>query len=126
MSLTIADLFGSAGLAPQPPVRWGEPCKEHQPGVYVVEIDGTVVYIGRTRRSLARRISEFYRHRYGDKRPHREGQELLNLPGVRLVYWRATDEPRDAETKMLRTFEDRYGCLPIANRRRGDRKPMNS
>ncbi len=121
--VTVADLFGVAGLSPCDPVCWGEPCTERRPGVYVVVIDQTIVYIGRTKRPLSRRINEFYRHRYGDKRPHRGGQEVLNIPGVRFLYWCPSDDPRAAEAKMLRAFEDRYGRLPSANRRRGDRAP---
>lgn len=120
ISLTVSDLFAVAGLSPVGPISWGEPCVEHRPGVYVVLIEDAIVYIGRSKRPLSRRIREFYRHKYGDQRPHRGGQEVLNMTGARMVYWCATDAPRDAETSMLRGFEDVYGRLPTANRRRGD------
>lgn len=119
--LMVADLFAVAGLSPEGPIVWGEPCLERRPGVYVVMVAESIVYIGRSKRPLSRRIREFYRHRYGDKRPHRGGQEVLNMPGVRFVYWCPSDDPRDAETKMLRAFEGCYGRLPAGNWRRGDR-----
>ena len=81
-----------------------------------------VVYIGRTKRALARRLREFYRHRYGDKRPHRGGQEVLRLPGERWVYWCATEDPRQVETALLDAFVTQTGKLPLANRRLGDRR----
>ncbi len=120
---TVADLFGAAGLSPVGPVRWGEPCAEDRPGVYIVTADRAIVYVGRTRRAIAKRLKEFYQHKYGDRRPHRGGQEVLRIPGVRLVYWCPTDDPRVAEARMLRAFERRYGRLPFANRRRGDQAP---
>jgi hypothetical protein len=123
--MTLDALFTAAGLSPCGPVRWGEACAEQDSGVYVVVVDDAIVYIGRTRRPLSRRIREFYRHRYGDKRPHRGGQELFRIPGDRIVYWCPTADPCEAETKMLRAFEDFYGRLPAANRRRGDRGARN-
>lgn len=122
-NLTVEDLFGSASLSPCGPVSWDKTCPEYRKGVYVVVIDSEVVYIGRTKRSLARRIREFYRHKYGDKRPHRGGQEVLNMPGPRFVYWCAAENPTETESKMLDAFKNIYGRLPRANRRRGDRMP---
>jgi hypothetical protein len=125
-TLTVQDLFRSAGLSPCGPVEWGKPCPEHQKGVYVVVIESEVVYVGRTERPLARRIREFYRHKYGDKHPHQGGQELLKMPGDRLVYWCAAENPAEAETKMLNAFKGCYDRLPRANRRGGDRAQSES
>jgi hypothetical protein len=119
--MTVAQLFGAAGLSPFGPVAWGTPCDERVAGVYAVVIDDDVVYIGRAGRSLRRRLGEFYRHRYGDRRPHRGGQELLKMSGVREIFWCATNDARGAETQMLRAFEAYFQRLPTANRRRGDR-----
>jgi hypothetical protein len=90
--------------------------------VYVVVTSPpeTVVYVGRTKRALARRLREFYRHVYGDKRPHRGGQEVLTLTGERWVYWCATDNPREVERILLDTYKAQTGSLPSANRRLGD------
>ncbi len=118
--LTVEDLFGSAGLSLCGPVRWGEACPEHRKGVYAVVIKREVVYVGRTKRPLARRIREFYRQKYGKKSPHRGGQEILRMPGTRLVYWCAAENPTEAETRMLNAFRDCYDRRPRANRRGGD------
>jgi hypothetical protein len=119
--LAVADLFGSAGLLPCGPIPWDQNCPERGKGVYAVVIDSEIVYVGRTKRPLAQRIREFYRHKYGDKRPHRGGQEVLNMPGTRSVYWCAIENPIEAESKMLDFFKNSSGRLPRANRRRGDR-----
>lgn len=124
--LTVEDLFGSAGFSPCGPVTWGEPCPERQKGVYVVVIDSEIVYVGRTRGPLAQRIREFYRHKYGDRRPHRGGQEVLQMPGIRLVYWCAAENPTAAEAKVLDASKEREDRLPRANRRRGNRAPSGA
>ena len=118
--VTVAALFAAVGLSPSQSVEWGHPYPEQRPGIYVIEIDGRIVYIGRTKRALSKRIREFYRHKYGDTRPHRGGQELLIMPGTPFVYWCACDDPRDAETRMLHAYERACGRIPAANRRRGD------
>jgi hypothetical protein len=114
-----SDLFAAVGLSPSG-ISWGTPCPDTGPGVYVIAIDGAVVYVGRARRSLRRRLNEFYRHRYGDKRPHRGGQELLNMAGIRQVFWATTPDAANAEERMIRCFEQHQGRLPPANKRRGD------
>jgi hypothetical protein len=116
----LGDLFAAAGLASTRFSRWGEACGEKRPGVYVVVADGAVVYVGRTRTSLAKRLGQFYRHEHGMKAPHR-GQDVLLLTGEKAVCWSATEEPMDAEARMLRAFERNFGRLPLANRRRGEK-----
>lgn len=59
------ELFLAAGLAPCGSGGWGKACDEKRPGVYVVVANEVVVYIGRTRTSLAKRLGQSYRHRYG-------------------------------------------------------------
>jgi hypothetical protein len=90
-------------------------------GIYVILLDNEVVYVGRTMRSLARRLREFYRHQPGKRSPHRGGQAIISMPGDKQVYWSVAVNPKAAETTMLDAFEAEYGCLPIGNRRRGDR-----
>jgi len=121
-AMTPNELFDAVGLSACGPVRWGEPCGEHEPGVYVIAIGREIVYIGRTKRSLARRIREFYNHRHGDPGPHRGGQAVLLMPGDRTVYWSPTNDSRDTEKRLIQTFVDHYGRLPTANRRRGDER----
>ena len=117
----LAQLFATAGLSPCGPVGWGEPCPERQPGIYVVTDANAVIYIGRTKRPLAKRLREFYRHQYGNRSPHRGGQAVLKVTGERWVYWCPTADPRGAERTLLQAFLSLTGSLPLANRRRGDR-----
>jgi hypothetical protein len=112
--ITVLDIFRVVRL---------EPC-----GPYVVvSADGEVVYVGRTRRALRKRLREFYRHRYGDKRPHRGGQAILLLTRPLLVYWAATNDWEAAEDTMIEHFRSAAGRLPFGNRVRSARlkpKPM--
>ena len=101
--MTVAELFDEVGLSPCRPVPWGTPVHEPSPGVYVVALveeatlgcsvdaeflapneqkrwrsDEPVIYIGQaTRQTLAKRMSQFYRHKYGStqspfRRPSRQ------------------------------------------------------
>src|SRR5579864_467145 len=104
LAVSVAKLFEFAGLHPCGPVEWKQKnVDENRPGIYVVALvaeahelcenvdveyldvaiakrwlkSQPVVYIGRTKRSLKLRIGEFYRHLWGNKRPHRGGQDIL-------------------------------------------------
>ena len=146
-SITVTELFKAAGLQPHGPVRWGEIVREQKPGVYVVAVVGgsendcgligapylngpaakrwiasqPVIYIGRTRRALTRRIGEFYRHVYGKKSPHRGGQDVKLLKCSRWIYWSPTAHPAIAEHKMIERFRSEVGRFPFANRVRSAR-----
>jgi len=105
-------------------VLWGQELPETRAGVYVVVADNgnhEIVYIGRTRRSLRKRLREFCRHRYGDKSPHRGGQEVLLHKCPLLVYWAPTADYAAAENSMIEYFKARTGGLPYANRVRSAR-----
>ena len=117
---TVNELFAAAGLVPCAPIKWNEACNEMAPGVYVVAVEGEIAYIGRSKRPLSRRIKEFYRHKYGDRRPHRGGQEILKMQGDRVIYWSITTDPVSAERKMIGAYEKYYGHLPVANKKHGD------
>jgi hypothetical protein len=147
MGITVTDLFAAAGLMPCGPVPWGTVVPERQPGVYVVaavagrndDCDGIdvpylkaevaarwnpsqpVIYIGRTRRSLLRRIREFNKHVHGEQRPHRGGQDAKLLTCPLWVFWSPTDEAAAAEDKMIERFKKEVGRLPFANRVRSAR-----
>jgi len=147
-SLTVGELFRAAGLTTHGPVSWNEDATEKRAGIYVIALASrpdetcdkismprfedagvlrrwnlgqTVVYIGRTKRSLRKRIHEFYKHRHGDPRPHKGGQDvkLLSLP--LWVYWCPTDDCARAEEKMIDFFRGEVGRLPFANRVRSAR-----
>ncbi len=143
-SLTVAEIFNVASLSPRGPVRWGTPISEAGAGVYVVALVGEanaqldcpvyadyleeperlrwlpkqpVIYIGQTTRgTLAKRVSQFYSHRYGQKAPHRGGQALKLLRCDLWVYWSPTSDPRGSELTMISAFKEEVGQKPFANR----------
>jgi hypothetical protein len=136
--ITVTEVFGAAGLKPFGPVGWGTPLPETLPGVYVVAVvgdltdedyfeppdrerwqrDQPVVYIGRTRQPLSKRIKQFYRHKHGRTSPHRGGQAVLLLLCKLCVYWAPTQAPVEAEREMIEAFLRHTGALPYANRKR--------
>jgi hypothetical protein len=143
-SLTVATLFKGADLAPRGPVRWNTPIPDKHPGVYVIglspdanasssEIDAEyletpelsrwipnqpIIYIGQaTRQTLATRLGQFYRHKYGAQSPHRGGQALKLLTCDLWVYWSPCDNPLGCESLMLDMFQKHTGQLPFANRK---------
>ena len=103
--ITVTELFQPADLRACGPVPWDERVTEPSPGIYVIAtvshpndagdfaldvgnldaqiakrwIGQPVIYIGRTKRSLSRRIAEFYRHKHDARGPHRGGQDVLLL-----------------------------------------------
>jgi len=119
-------LFAQADLQQCGSSEWGQPLGERGSGVYIItNIDDAavgpiIVYIGRAK-SLARRLREFYRHRHGAKGPHRGGQDILLLPGQKIVHWARTEQYGEAERLMLVGFEGRFGRLPWGNRIRSAR-----
>jgi hypothetical protein len=142
-SLTVSELFKHIALLLWGPVRWGAPIPEESPGVYVIALSADanastsdinadyletsqrlrwipnqpIVYIGQaTRQTLATRLRQFYRHKFGAKSPHRGGQALKLLKCDLWVYWSPCDNPRGYESLMLELFEKHTGQLPFANR----------
>lgn len=107
LTITVTELFKTAGLQPCGPVCWLTQVTETKPGVYVIAIVPSpdavcgpvkvdylaseiaahwlpmqsIIYIGRTRRGLSRRINEFYRHEHGKRSPHRGGQDVKSIAG---------------------------------------------
>ena len=102
----VQEVFDAAGLLARGPVTWGNPVPERSGGVYLIELvqpkegDGqTIIYVGRTKRPLRRRMQEFYKHRYGEKRPHRGGQSILKFAPWLRVYWATRDALQMPKTK---------------------------
>jgi hypothetical protein len=146
-TLTPRELFEAVGLVPCGPALWREKVSEKRPGVYVVARvswadkvgapikaedvlgeehaahrklwlpDQVVVYVGKTKRPLRRRVGEFYRQKWGRSAPHRGGQNVLLLACPLWVYWATTADPEAAETDMIRYFKERVGVWPFGNRR---------
>jgi hypothetical protein len=135
-TVTPRELFEAVGLAPCGPVPWRKPVEEKGPGVYVVARVGSadelgeehlvqharwlpaqpMVYIGKAT-CLRTRVGQFYRHRHGERRPHRGGQDVLLLTIPLWVFWAVTPEPRTAERTMLQHFKEKVGARPFGNRR---------
>src|SRR5262245_7103585 len=131
---TVRDVFRAAGLSPHGPVSWKERVPESAPGVYIISLTGSpdtaasdlefdklglpgysmeqsrwvpnqpVIYIGRTKRSLRQRLNEFYKHRYGERRPHRGGQIVTLLTCPIWVFWAPTNECESAEDVMIKAL----------------------
>ena len=125
-AITPEWLFGHIGGTAGGSVEWGRPVPERGCGVYIITvadaIEGQhVVYIGRTSRPLRVRLGEFYRHRYGDSKPHSGGQEILKLTSPRTVHWAVVMHCATAEDVMLEAFRDAVGRLPYANKMRSAR-----
>jgi hypothetical protein len=145
--MTVAEVFGAAALKAHGPVRWLEMVAESSPGVYVVAVVAghnarcealsvsylpreamgrwiagqPVVYIGRTRRAISLRLQEFFNHKHGNRSPHRGGQDVKLLTCPLWVFWCPTDNPTQAEDRMIEAFKKRVGRLPFANRMRSAR-----
>jgi transcription elongation factor GreA len=69
--------------------------------------DQTVLYVGRTSRSLGQRLEGYYRTPLGDPRPHAGGHWLKTLRdlGRCLVWWAESDADEEYEDAVLGAFE---------------------
>lgn len=142
--LSVAELFQQAGLVPCGPVRWGTPLPESGAGVYVVALvpdasaqlerpvyaeyldervrrrwlsEQPIIYVGQTtNQTLVMRVNQFYRHRYGQRAPHRGGEVVTLVQCDRWVYWSRAAHPRDSERIMISAFKRLAGQTPFANR----------
>lgn len=132
----VSELFEAASLEMQGPVSWLTPIEYKSSGVYVITmVDPTeasidhlpeaeakrwnsgqsIIYIGRAQ-EIRRRLRQFYKHVYGDPRPHRGGQAILLLKCRMQVYWAISSECGVSEEKMIETFCSSVGKMPFANR----------
>ena len=144
--LTVRKVFQAVGLTPHGPVRWLDRVEESRPGVYHVALvpgpddpcppvdvayladeirirwnNHPLVHVGRTIRSLSRRISEFYRHVHGAPRPHLGGQDVKLLQCSLWIYWCPTKRWAEAEDEMIEYFRTKVCRIPFANRVRSAR-----
>lgn len=137
--------FQAASVLMQGPVTWLTPIEEKASGVYVItlvdpvepstdhlpEVEAKrwnagqpVIYIGRAKQ-IRRRIGQFYKHVYGDRRPHRGGQAILLLKCPMQVYWGVSSECEASEEKMIEAFRSSVGQMPFANRVRSAQTRKN-
>jgi hypothetical protein len=77
-----------------------------------------IIYIGQTtKKSLSKRIKQFYKHNYGEESPHSGGQTILLLKCPMWVFWAVTKNPKKAEKKLIRLFKEQTnGHRPFANK----------
>lgn len=144
-AITVAEIFKQAGLTPCGPKSWGVQIPERSAGVYVVALvpdssvrldapvyaeylderererwlsEQSIIYIGQTtRQTLTKRLSQFYRHRYGQRSPHRGGEAVKLLRCNLWVYWSPASRPVESERIMISAFQNAAGRKPFANRR---------
>ena len=124
--ITPKYLIGLVEATDSGQVEWGIHVPDKRSGIYIVTtadpVDGQhVVYIGLSK-CLSRRLSQFYRHKYGAKSPHRGGQEILNLTSPMTVHWAAIDDYAAAEDTVLETFRMVVGQRPFGNRIKSARR----
>lgn len=154
---SVASLYIAAGLEGPVTSPWGmvPPVPLRDGGVYVVSLESrtrakrgasrsvqflpphvaarwhigqTVMYVGKTRRNLRKRLGEYFRHRLGNPSPHCGGEDVLRLraAGWQLwVHWLPAQPERAAhiEAVMLERFasslpDHAAHRLPFANRQR--------
>ncbi len=112
-------VIARAGNEPVPTVDWDAPLRQRW-----IENE-EIIYIGRAT-NLRRRILQFYRHKLGDKSPHKGGEDLLRLTCPLQVYWGVTSNFKAVEHQMIEAFKSRaHEMMPFANRVRGT-KPVVS
>lgn len=65
-----------------------------------------VLYVGRTAKSLAARVSSLYATELGHSRPHPGGHWLKTLrdPSALRVWWAETDAPEEYEDELIEAF----------------------
>lgn len=88
-----------------------------------------ILYIGKAT-CLRTRLSQFYRHQLGIRRPHAGGHWLKTLKVVPEcpIYYSECEQPRAAESQLLKLFTLLCGSklheptTPFANRQPGIRK----
>ena len=64
----------------------------------------SVVYIGKTDRTIAARVGEFYNHTVGNASKHAGGQMIKLLQCDLWVYWSRANAPINTENEMLAVF----------------------
>ena len=74
-----------------------------------------IVYIGKTDRSIRKRVREFHRHQCGDTSPHAGGQVVKLLQCDLWVYWAPANSPYATERTLIRAFRQEAGHVPFAN-----------
>ena len=85
------------------------------------EEEKSVLYIGKTDKSLRGRIYCFARYGYGEVKNHRGGYPLWQIKDNKKLlveifpFKDSKKNPKDEETRLLDEYIDRYGTEPLAN-----------
>lgn len=80
--------------------------------------DENILYIGMTgKRTLKKRIREFYIHELGNGRPHCGGHWIKTLHILKdlYIYWAVTENPEYYESKILDVFVKNVSMLSRSN-----------
>ncbi|MCE8183250.1 hypothetical protein JFY62_08330 [Porphyromonas gingivalis] len=84
--------------------------------------DMLVLYIGRTGRTLYKRINELLRFGQGESIGHWGGRYLwqINHSEELVICWKEMqdEDPEEIKNRLLLDFESKYSKLPFANRQR--------
>ncbi|SJL27691.1 hypothetical protein PGIN_YH522_00569 [Porphyromonas gingivalis] len=87
--------------------------------------DMLVLYVGRTGRTLYKRINELLRFGQGENIGHRGGRYLwqINHSEELVICWKEMqdEDPEEIWKQLLWDFESKYSKLPFANLRRPKR-----
>lgn len=141
--LSVQELFKRGDLILNGSEPWPTPIDERGPGVYVIALGRDadaerlpeclplcerphwiaaqqIIYIGRSRH-LRRRLKEFYKHKYPNKRPHCGGQAVTLLKCPLSVYWSPAVDYAGTEHRLIEIFKAEVGRLPFGNRVRSAR-----
>src|SRR3954453_3494683 len=95
-------------LCPTATAKLSEAARELETTRWVPE--EKIIYVGQTtRQTIATRVRQFYRHKYGDSSPHRGGQAVHLLSCELEVYWSHSDDPENSESQMLLAFIEESG-----------------
>jgi len=79
-----------------------------------------VLYIGKTKRPLKKRIGELIRHSQGWSKIHQGGEVLWQLRGYEVfeIGYLPRDEPKEEESRLIHQFKSKTFKLPFANRQK--------
>ena len=84
--------------------------------------DMLILYIGRTGRTLYKRINELLRFGQGESIGHWGGRYLwqINHSEELVICWKEMqdEDPEEIKNRLLLDFESKYSKLPFANRQR--------
>lgn len=87
------------------------------PGVYLI-LTEDLIYVGKTKRTLRKRIKELIRYGKGLSSNHRGGRLIWRLPNVwnARIFYKRSNFPRELEKSLLKEFKQTHGKYPYGNK----------